>query len=112
MSYVYRHVEVVRVLDGDTVELKVDLGAKITWQDKFRLYGIDTPERGTTGALEAEMRLKALVADGIARIETFRADKYGRYLVDIWVPTGGGELHVNRVLVVDGYAREYFGGKK
>lgn len=112
MSYEYRHVSVERVIDGDTVALAVDLGNKVTWRESFRLMGIDTPEHGQPGAAEATARLTALLAAGLARIETFKPDKFGRWLADIYVNTDGGELFVNRVMVVEGMAVEYFGGAK
>ena len=113
MSYVYRHADVVRTLDGDTVELDIDLGNKTRWRDTFRLNGIDTPERGQPGHREATIRLIDLLSNGLARVETHKPDKYGRWLVDLYIATQqGGELHVNRLLIVDGFAKEYFGGKK
>jgi hypothetical protein len=45
--------EIVRWVDGDTVDLRVSLGFGITRADRFRLYGIDTPERGQPGHGEA-----------------------------------------------------------
>lgn len=112
MTFEYRHVTVVRVIDGDTVELEIDLGNKIAWRDHFRLYGIDTPERGRTGASEATARLSELLSNGLHRVETFKPDKYGRWLAKLSIPTSGGELCVNDLLVVEGHAVSYFGGVK
>jgi micrococcal nuclease len=113
MSYVYRHVTVERVIDGDTVCMVVDLGNKITWRENFRLMGIDTPERGQDGYVEATDYLKRLLLLPLARIETHKPDKFGRWLADIYLDAdNGGELHVNRLMVVEGHAVEYFGGKK
>ena len=113
MSFVYRHAKVERVIDGDTVEITVDLGNKIAWRESFRLMGIDTPERGQPGHAEASAYLKRLLLMPLARIETHKPDKYGRWLVDMYLDTdSGGELHANRLMVVEGHAREYFGGHK
>lgn len=113
MSYVYRHVTVEQVIDGDTVRLAIDLGNHSWWVDSFRLNGIDTPERGQIGYVEAKVQLINLLAGGVSRIETHKPDKYGRWLVDIYAQVDpSGELHVNRALVVDGFAKEYRGGKK
>lgn len=113
MSYVYRHVELVRVLDGDTVELEIDLGNKIKWRDKFRLFGIDTPEISTTDGVLVRDYLESLCSNGLAMVETHKPDKFGRWLADIHIPCDqGGTVNVNRLLVVEGHAKPYFGGKK
>jgi len=112
MTYEYRHVGVVHVVDGDTVKLIVDMGNKIRWTENFRLFGIDTPERGQVNHDEATDYLNKLLSNGVTRIVTYKPDKYGRWLVDIWVAIDGGELHANHAMVVEGFAKEYFGGKK
>lgn len=112
MSYVYRHVKVIRVIDGDTVALSVDMGNKITWTENFRLNGIDTPERNQPGYNDATTFLIQLLKDGVSRIETFKPDKFGRWLVDIYAPVSGGELLVNSKMIEQGHAKPYFGGTK
>lgn len=112
MTYEYRHATVDRIIDGDTAVISIDLGNKLTWRDSFRLNGIDTPERGTSGSLEAIERLKELISVGLSRVQTHKPDKFGRWLATLWVSVDGGELNVNQVLVAEGLAREYFGGKK
>lgn len=113
MSYVYRHVKVIRVVDGDTVELDIDLGNSIRWQGNFRLFGIDTPEKNQQGYQEAIAYLNNLLTTPLTRVETYKPDKFGRWLVDLYIPTEqGGELHVNKLMIINNYAKEYFGGKK
>lgn len=113
MAYIYRHVKVSKVIDGDTVSLDIDLGAKITWSDNFRLRGIDTPEKGKEGYHEATSWLERLLNAQISRVETFKPDKYGRWLVDIYIVADkGGELLVNKLMELEGHAKPYFGGKK
>ena len=114
MSFVYRHVKVERVIDGDTVLLAIDMGNCITWRENFRLNGIDTPEKGMAGATEATEFLSKMLAKGLCAAETHKPDKYGRWLVDLYVPAGdgGGELHVNTFMVFNGFAMAYQGGKK
>jgi micrococcal nuclease len=114
----YDHVELVRVIDGDTVELAIDMGNSIKWQGKFRLYGIDTPEmHGATAqagqsaraALTEMLRsLVGLTVGGIDYVETYKPDKYGRWLVTI--VCGGKNL--SGELVARGLAKQYFGGRK
>ena len=112
MSYIYRHVTVVKIIDGDTVSLSVDMGNKITWKENFRLQGVDTPERGQPRYAEAIEFLTEMLNLGISKIETYKPDKYGRWLADIYVPVTGGEQLVNAQLVTAGLAKAYFGGKK
>lgn len=112
MTYEYRHAAVERIIDGDTAVIAIDLGNKITWRDSFRLFGIDTPERGTPGAAEASDRLRELLAVGLSRVQTHKPDKFGRWLATLWIAVEGGELNVNQVLIAEGLAREYFGGAK
>jgi len=113
MSYQYRHVKVERVIDGDTVELTVDLGNRVTWRESFRLAGIDTPERGQPLYDDATEHLSKLLLLGVSRIETHKPDKFGRWLVDLYVESmNGGELHINKLMVIEGLAKEYWGGKR
>lgn len=102
----YDHVELVRVVDGDTLELWIDMGNSMSWQGKFRLYGIDTPER--QAGLEATRFVHDKLLHGIDYIETIKPDKYGRWLAT--VICGGANLSGS--LVAAGLAKEYFGGHK
>lgn len=115
MSYKYEHVEVVRVIDGDTVELRIDLGNRCWWQENFRLYGIDTPEiHGETKAAgeAAANRLRELLSGGVILAETLRPDKYGRTLVRLTVMNSGWTVEVAPLLISEGHGRPYFGEKK
>lgn len=106
----YRAI-VVRWIDGDTAELIVDLGFKMTMRDNFRLFGIDTPERGTDGSVDAWTRAKELAPAGTSAIvATHKRDKYGRWLAEVF-PDSRQES-VNVTLVDEGLAVSYLGGKK
>lgn len=48
----------------------------------------------------------------LSHVQTHKPDKFGRWLVDLWVDIDGGTLHVNRMMATDGHAKEYFGGRK
>ncbi|WNO25880.1 nuclease [Arthrobacter phage Altadena] len=105
--------EVVRWVDGDTVYLTVDLGFRMSSTTSFRLYGIDTPERGRPGAKDASARAAELAPAGSeVHIRTHKdPDKYGRWLVEVEIPERFG-VTVNEVLVEEGHAVGYFGGTK
>lgn len=112
MSYVYRHVGVLRVIDGDTVNLNVDMGNSIFWAANFRLNGIDAADADKVKKDAATQRMIELLANGVSRIETFKPDKFGRWLADIYVAVDGGEMLVNQMLINEGFAIPYFGGRK
>ena len=85
---------VKRWLDGDTVELTVDLGMSVSYDSKFRLARIDAPEvkRYSGVSLEEKQRglaLRASLSEKIPQgteiiISVTKRGKYGRYLVEIW----------------------------
>lgn len=102
---------VTRWVDGDTVDLRVDLGFKLYAETRFRLYGIDTPERGQKNHDEAWHLAQSLAPVGAAvTIHTYKdADKYGRWLAEIVTATGSS---VNAALTAAGMAVPYFGGTK
>ncbi len=108
MSYVYWHAKATRVVDGDTVRLAIDMGNRIAWEATFRLNGINCPEPGSPGGPEARLFLFNALAPGISKVETFKPDKYGRWLVDIYV----GDVKVNAALITAGHAVPYFGGAR
>jgi micrococcal nuclease len=102
---------VIRWVDGDTVDLRTDLGFRMWSETRFRLYGIDTPERGQANWAEATAFAVGHAPIGsTVRIQTYKdPDKYGRWLVDIYLPDG---THLNQALIDAGLAVPYFGGTK
>lgn len=103
---------VIRWVDGDTVWLRVDLGFRISVDLDFRLYGIDTPERGQPGYREATMFNMDHAPAGSSLVAVTRPDpeKYGRWLAELTV-TGTGTT-LNQMLLDAKLAVPYFGGKK
>jgi micrococcal nuclease len=97
--------EVIKVVDGDTVWLSVDLGFDVKRRDSFRLYGINAPEMSTEAGVAARQHLVDLLAPGLSMVTTRkdRREKYGRYLATLWV---GGE-DMNKRMVADGHAIAY-----
>jgi len=113
--YVYR-AKVLSVYDGDTITVSLDLGLSIEVKAKCRLLGIDTPEIRTKSAAEKEAaytardRVRDLVLGKTVILHSVaKPDKYGRLLVKVWAEDGSC---VNQVLIDEGLAREYDGGKK
>lgn len=106
--------ELIRVIDGDTVEAMVDLGFHTWHKVTIRLYGINTPETRTKDleekarGLSAKDRLIELLefaAGGKFTLESHGLGKYGRSLGTIWV----GQVNINKTLLDEGHATEYTG---
>ena len=106
-----------RVVDGDTVDVTLDLGFNIMYNSRIRLLGIDTPESRTRDleekkrGLAAKDRVKELCPVGSSVTLKTTKDgrgKFGRILGEIFVD----DINVNQQLVSEGHAVEYFGGKK
>lgn len=112
-AYQYR-AEVVRWVDGDTVDLKVDLGFKLTHTGRFRLDGIDTPERGAPGYAEATAFCNRECPPGTTVLidSDPPMEKYGRYLVTVRFLAERGLDSMNSRLLRNGLAVAYYGGKK
>jgi len=118
--YEYRVKQVLRVVDGDTIDVDIDLGFDISFTSRVRLAGIDTPESRTTDkkekalGLEVKQRLKDILATAsVVVIRTQKPDsteKYGRVLG--WLFVDGAEKSVNEALIADGYAWGYMGETK
>lgn len=77
--------KVVRWIDGDTVDMEVDLGFKISTVQRFRVLNVDTPEKGEEGYLRAKGIAEVpYPVDSVIQVSTFKpfsTDKYGRYLI-------------------------------
>jgi micrococcal nuclease len=118
--YEYRVKKVLKVVDGDTIDVDIDLGFDISYTQRVRLAGIDTPESRTTDkeekvlGLEVKDRLKHLISTAnTVVIRTEKPDsseKYGRILG--WLFLDGAEKSVNEALIADGYAWGYMGDTK
>ena len=115
--YEYKINEVVNIVDGDTVDIIIDLGFSLTKKERVRLAGIDTPECRTRDLEEKQMGLEAKafitrrLADGEPsglRVKTEKDGKYGRMLGTLFV----GSQNINQEMIERGYAWKYDGGKK
>lgn len=91
---------ILRWVDGDTVKLSVDVGFRVTIEDTFRLYGINTPERGQPLYAEARLRCMELLPIGAqVTVRTYKQDKYGRWLVNIPI--------IRETLIAEGLAKPF-----
>jgi micrococcal nuclease len=112
--------KVSKVVDGDTIDVDIDLGFDISFSSRVRLAGIDTPESRTTDKMEKALGLeskeylkKAIDAAKNIVIKTEKMDsseKYGRILG--WVFLDGSKVSVNEQMITDGYAWGYLGDTK
>ena len=118
--YIYRVKKVHKVVDGDTIDVDIDLGFNVSFFQRVRLAGIDTPESRTTDKYEKELgiEVKKKLAEYLANakdvvIKTEKPDsteKYGRILG--WLYLDGAEKSVNEALIAGGYAWGYMGETK
>ena len=113
--YEYAIKEVVKVVDGDTIDVVIDLGFDLTKKERIRLAGIDTPESRTRDLEEKAMGLEAkehlkhkIKSSENLRVKTEKDGKYGRMLGWLY----DGESNINKEMVTNGYAWEYDGGTK
>ena len=118
-------VTVVKVVDGDTVDVDIDLGFGVTLKDeRVRIMGIDTPESRTRDKVEdlfgeaAKARLKELMKHGGKLITTEdrkgedMKGKFGRILGDFKVDYNGEMKKVTEIMTEEGHCVPYFGGSK
>jgi micrococcal nuclease len=116
--YIYRVKQVLKVVDGDTIDADIDLGFDISLTKRIRLAGVDTPESRTTDAKEKVLGLevkewlkKNLDGKKNILIKTELPDsteKYGRILGRLFVD----DVCLNDRMISEGYAWEYDGGTK
>ena len=117
--YEYK-VKVIEVVDGDTVDVAIDLGFDIFTNKRIRLSGIDCPESRTTNlhekklGTEAKEYLKHLIGNAsnvvVKTLATDTYEKYGRVLGQLYIDSS--VISVNDILVSHGYAWSYDGGAK
>ena len=118
--YEYFVREVKNVVDGDTIDVIIDLGFDIMFASRVRLAGIDTPESRTTDkaekvlGVEAKEYLKKQLKDAksvVIRTEKMdSSEKYGRILG--WVYVNGESESLNNKMINNGYAWGYLGDTK
>ena len=118
--YEYQVKKVLKVVDGDTIDVDIDLGFSISYTQRVRLAGIDTTESRTRDKKEKALGLevkdklkKAIDAATKIVIKTEKPDsseKYGRILG--WVFLDDNKVSINKTLIDEGYAWGYMGETK
>jgi len=105
----YQYTGIVyNVVDGDTIDVLVDLGFKISTKQRFRLNGLDTPERGQPGFNEAKTWLESQILNQQVNIKTSKVSKFGYYLADVTK----GTISINEGILNQKLAKPYDGGSK
>lgn len=107
---------VIRVVDGDTLHLEVDLGFDVRRRDSFRLAHLNAPEMSTPEGVAARDWLVAQLdeAGGVVTLQTIkdRREKYGRYLAVLLTGPTGALRDLNEAMVDAGHAVPYEGGAR
>ena len=110
--YQYKIKKITKVIDGDTVDLDIDLGFGITISHRIRLKGINTPETKTLDLEEKNKGIQArlwlekeLSRSGEWIIETTKEDKYGRMLGTLYYI--GDPVTLNEKMLTEGIAKPY-----
>jgi micrococcal nuclease len=118
--YQYK-AKLIKVVDGDTVDALIDCGFSTFKKERIRLYGINTPECRTRDkeekkrGLAAKARLKELIKENknefIVETRIDKKGKFGRLLGTLFKEADSFDSF-NDILVKEGHATEYYGGKR
>ena len=122
--YNFRVTSIDRVLDGDTIDVTIDLGFELFKKERVRIAGVDTPEKRTRNLEEKALgldatnwlkdKLEGAISgddDLVIRTELVGGvGKYGRLLG--WCYIGDSTLSLNEQMIAEGYAHAYDGGTK
>ena len=122
--YNFRVTEITKVLDGDTIDVLIDLGFDLFKKERVRIAGVDTPEKRTRNLEEKALGVDAtnwlkeklestLAGDDELTIRTELVGgvgKYGRLLG--WLYVGESNVSLNEQMIAEGYAHAYDGGTK
>ena len=118
--YEYRVLRIEKVVDGDTVDIVIDLGFSLTKKERVRLSGIDTPETRTKDLEEKELGMDAKnfltrrLDDAVGYnlvVKTEKDGKYGRMLGWLY-KSDEDTMSINQIMIDKGYAWAYDGGTK
>tara|TARA_B100001013_G_scaffold262204_2_gene164784 strand:+ start:6177 stop:6620 length:444 start_codon:yes stop_codon:yes gene_type:complete len=117
-DFSYRIDKVLKVVDGDTIDVRIDMGFDIKYKSRVRLFGIDTPESRTRDLEEKKLGLlsKKYLKDKLAvgkrlTIKTHKGEqtgKFGRILGEVFI----SGKNINLQMCKEGYAVAYYGQNK
>ena len=123
--YTYYVHSLDRVVDGDTIDVVIDLGFDLFKKVRVRLAGIDTPEKRTRNIKEKELGLHAStwLEEQLLDITTYgrlviktekdkQSGKYGRMLGWLWAEEEQNDVSINEQMITEGYAWPYSGDRK
>jgi micrococcal nuclease len=120
IMFEYYVKKVTKVVDGDTIDVEIDLGFDISFSSRVRLAGIDTPESRTKDKAEKELGLQSKeylakhlkdAKSVVIKTEKINStEKFGRVLG--WVYINGDTVSLNDMMINDGYAWGYMGETK
>ena len=122
--YNFRVTKINRVVDGDTIDVTIDLGFDLHKKERVRVAGVDTPEKRTRNLEEKALGIDATAWLKTKLEETIKGDeellirtelkggvgKYGRLLG--WLYVGDSDVSLNEQMITEGYAHAYDGGTK
>ena len=108
--------KVLRVLDGDTVDVLISFPIGISVSKRVRMYGINAPETRTRNKEEkakgkaAKKRLAELLGEAKMKcvMKYYGDGKFGRPLCDLYI----GRTNINKKLISEGHGKSYYGGKR
>ena len=99
---------ILSAVDGDTLDVRVDLGFRIFHEMRLRVHGVNTPEHGQPGFQEAKDFMAAFVGKEALIASHKPQDKYGRWLAEVKVD----DVILSDALISKGLGVAYFGGKR
>ena len=122
--YNFRVTKINRDVDGDTIDVTIDLGFDLYKKERVRVAGVDTPEKRTRNLEEKALGIDATAWLKTKLEETIKGDeeliirtelkggvgKYGRLLG--WLYVGDSDVSLNEQMITEGYAHAYDGGTK
>ena len=122
--YNFRVTKINKVVDGDTIDVTIDLGFDLFKKERVRIAGVDTPEKRTRNLEEKALGIDATEWLKLQLNDVIKSDdellirtelvggvgKYGRLLG--WLYVGESNISVNEQMISQGYAWEYDGGTK
>ena len=113
-DYIY-NAKIINVVDGDTLDLEIDLGFYTFVRERIRLSGIDTPELTSPDKAKREAAISAkkfteTFLNKKVTLQSFKVDKYGRFLAELFL--SNDPISINQKLILGAFAVPYSGGKR